>query len=100
MNPPPPGNSLAVQGLGFCTLTAEGPGSIPSGETKIPQVAWPKEKKERKPHHNKQFDICPSRLFRIQTQSYMHVPFLYVTCPTSTISFPLKITSYSNEQLH
>ena len=39
------GNSLAVQWLGLCTLTAEGPGSIPVWETKIPQASWPKEKK-------------------------------------------------------
>ena len=30
------GNSLAVQWLGLCTLTAEGPGSIPGQGTKIP----------------------------------------------------------------
>ena len=35
------GNSLAVQWLGFCTLTAEGLGSIPDLGTKIPQaVQW------------------------------------------------------------
>ena len=38
------GNSLAVQWLGLCTLTAEGPGeglgSIPGQGTKIPQAAW------------------------------------------------------------
>ena len=31
-------NSLVVQWLGFCAFTAEGPSSIPSQETKIPQV--------------------------------------------------------------
>ena len=39
-----PGNSLAVQWLGLCTFTAEGPGSIPGWETKIPHSAWPKIK--------------------------------------------------------
>ena len=34
------GNSLAVQWLGLCALTAKGPGSIPSRGTKIPQAAW------------------------------------------------------------
>ena len=33
------GNSLAVQWLGLCALTAEGPGSIPGGGTNIPQAA-------------------------------------------------------------
>ena len=32
-----PGNSLAVQWLGFCTLTTEGTGSISNLGTKIPQ---------------------------------------------------------------
>ena len=31
-------NSLAVQQLGLLALTAEGPGSIPSQGTKIPQA--------------------------------------------------------------
>ena len=30
------GNSLVVQWLGLCALTAEGPGSIPDQRTKIP----------------------------------------------------------------
>ena len=34
------GNSLAVQWLGLCTLTAEGPVSIPGQGTKIPQATW------------------------------------------------------------
>ena len=34
-----PGNSLAVQWLGLCTLIAKGPGSIPDGGTKIPEAA-------------------------------------------------------------
>ena len=33
-----PGNSLAVQWLRSHAFTAEGPGSIPGGRTKIPQV--------------------------------------------------------------
>ena len=32
------GNSLAVQGLGLCALTAQSPGSIPGQGTKIPQA--------------------------------------------------------------
>ena len=32
------GNSLEVQWLGLYTLTAEGSGSIPGQETKIPQA--------------------------------------------------------------
>ena len=34
------GNSLAVQWLGLCTSTAEGPGSSPGWETKILQATW------------------------------------------------------------
>ena len=32
------GNSLAVQWLGLCAFTAEGPGSTPGQGTKIPQA--------------------------------------------------------------
>ena len=34
------GNSLVVQWLGLCTLTAEGLGSIPGWGTKIPPALW------------------------------------------------------------
>ena len=34
------GNSLAVQWLGLCALTAAGQGSIPGWGTKIPQARW------------------------------------------------------------
>ena len=40
------GNSLVVQWLGLCTVTAEGPGSITGWGTKIPQAAGPKKKKK------------------------------------------------------
>ena len=43
-----PGNSLAVQWLGRCTFTAEGPGSIPGRGTKIPQALWRGQKKKDK----------------------------------------------------
>ena len=33
-----PGSFLAVQWLGLCALTAEGPGSTPGGGTKIPEA--------------------------------------------------------------
>ena len=44
------GNSLAVQWLGLCALTAEGPGSIPDRGTKIPQAVRHSQKttKEQK----------------------------------------------------
>ena len=32
------GNSLAIQRLGLCSFTAKGLGSVPDGETKIPQA--------------------------------------------------------------
>ena len=35
-----PGNFLVVQGLGLCTLTAEGAGSIPGWGIKIPQAGF------------------------------------------------------------
>ena len=39
---------LAVQWLGLCALTAEGPGSIPGRGTKIPQAVWCSQKKKKK----------------------------------------------------
>ena len=42
------GTSLAVQGLGLRTFTAEGPGSIPGWGTEMPQASWPKEIKKNK----------------------------------------------------
>ena len=43
-------NSLVVQWLGFCAFTAEGPSSIPSQETKIPQVLRYGTKKKKGYH--------------------------------------------------
>ena len=40
------GTSLAVQWLGLCTSTAEGPGSIPGWGTKILQAAQRGRKKK------------------------------------------------------
>ena len=40
------GNSLAVQWLGLCVLTAKGQGLIPGQGTKIPQAAWSGQKKK------------------------------------------------------
>ena len=37
-------------GLGLHTFTAEGTGSIPGWETKIPQAAWCAQKKKKNPH--------------------------------------------------
>ena len=42
------GNSLGVQWLGLCTLTAEGPGSILGQGTKIPQAVLSGQKKKKK----------------------------------------------------
>ena len=42
------GNSLAVQWLGLCAFTAEGPGSIHGWGTKITQVSECGEKKKKK----------------------------------------------------
>ena len=39
------GSALAVQWLGLGAFTAEGAGSLPEQDTKIPQTTWPKEKK-------------------------------------------------------
>ena len=41
-------NSLEVQWLELCALTTEGVGSIPGQGTKIPQAAWPGQKKKKK----------------------------------------------------
>ena len=42
------GNSLAIQWLRLCTLTAEGLGSIPGQGTKIPQAMRHGQKKKKK----------------------------------------------------
>ena len=42
------GNSLVVLWLGFWAFTAEGPDSIPSQGTKIPQAALCGQKKKKK----------------------------------------------------
>ena len=41
------GNSLEVQWLGLRAFTAEGPGSIPGRETKIPQAVRHGQKKKK-----------------------------------------------------
>ena len=40
-------NSLAVQRLGLCSLTAEGPGSIPCWGTKIPKATQSVQKEKK-----------------------------------------------------
>ena len=48
------GNSLAVQWLGLCAFTAEGPGSISGQGTKIPQAMQHSQKiKKREVHSDK-----------------------------------------------
>ena len=42
------GGSLAVQWLGPCVLTANGPGSISGQGTKIPQAVWHSQKQANK----------------------------------------------------
>lgn len=42
------GNSLAVQWLQICPLTARGLSSIPDQETKIPRAGWHSQKKKKK----------------------------------------------------
>lgn len=44
----PPGNSLAVQGLGLSDFTAGGLGSTPGWGTKIPQASWCVQKRKVK----------------------------------------------------
>ena len=39
------GNSIEVQGLRLCSITAWGPGSIPGQETKILEAMWHYQKK-------------------------------------------------------
>ena len=41
-------NSLAVQWLGPCALTAEGPGSVSGRGANIPQASWHGQRKKRK----------------------------------------------------
>ena len=40
------GNSLAVQWLGLCSFTAEGPGSIPGQGAKIPHAVQRDQKRK------------------------------------------------------
>ena len=47
------GNSLAVQWLGLCAFTAEGLGSFPGQETKMPQAVRHRQKKQNKTKQNK-----------------------------------------------
>lgn len=42
-----PGNFLVLQGLGLCTLPAEGAGSIPGWGIKIPQAGFSHKKKKK-----------------------------------------------------
>ena len=51
------GNSLAVQWLGLCVFTAEGPGSIPGRGSKIPKAMQGSQKKKKFIQVNKNF-IC------------------------------------------
>ena len=46
------GNSLVVQQLGLCALNAEGPGSIPSQGSKIPQDEWCSQKTKQNKQNN------------------------------------------------
>ena len=59
------GNSLAVQWLGFRTLTAEGPGSIPGQGTKTPQPTWPKKTKNQK---NREIEILKKKKKNMKRQ--------------------------------
>ena len=55
------GNSLAVQWLGLCALTAEGLGSIPGWGTKIPHAAQRDQKKRRKKKKTMLFKLLHNR---------------------------------------
>ena len=50
------GNSLVVQWLGLCALTAEGLGSIPGQETKIPQAIQCSQKQNNIIYNS---SLCP-----------------------------------------
>ena len=41
------GNSLAVQWLGLCNVTAKDPGSVPGQGTKFPQAVQPSQNKTK-----------------------------------------------------
>lgn len=45
------GNSLAIQWLQLCPLTAEGLSSVPDQDTKIPRAGWHSQKKKKKIIH-------------------------------------------------
>ena len=56
------GNSLVVQWLVLGAFTAEGPDSIPSQGTKIPQAAWRGQKKNKRKEKNHCIQVyCPPK---------------------------------------
>ena len=56
-----PENSLVVQWLGLCTLTVEGPGSIPGRGSKIPQATRRSPKKKKKKSRKAFLDLDRAR---------------------------------------
>ena len=66
------GNSLVVQWLGLCALTAEGLGSIPGRETKIPQAMrrGQKQNKTKQSAHLQQ-ETAPSSVFLPKGRQYI-----------------------------
>nr|XP_058938824.1 ubiquitin-ribosomal protein eS31 fusion protein-like [Kogia breviceps] len=91
------GNFLVVQWLGLCTLTAEGPGSIPGWETKIPQATRPKEKKRERERERKKVKLAVLKYCKVDQNgksSHLHqecpsdkcgVEFLWPATLTHTI---------------
>ena len=59
-----PGNSLAAEWLGLCTLTVQGLGSIPSRGTKIPQVMWQGQKHWKIKQHGQYTKISFKKKYR------------------------------------
>ena len=56
------GNSLAIQWLQLCPLTAEGLSSVPDQETKIPRAGWHSQKKKKDNTHILHLPKFPSTL--------------------------------------
>ena len=58
------GNSLVVQWLGLCVLTAEG-SSIPGRGTKIPQAMWQGQKKKKKNERERNVILLVSHIRKL-----------------------------------
>ena len=74
-------NSLAIQWLGLCDVTTEGPGSTPGGKTKILQAVKQKNKnkKQKTQQQQKQNLIVPGWWVSLRSSSKVRNLVLWLT---------------------